>query len=193
MWVWIAATIWARTILWWARVVSIWNRISRWLRIANYVKKWTNTRAIWWFIWNSIVDWVAFHEWATIMQNILYKDIENWWDWLTDSHEIIKSIAFMWWLNSLKFVSKIKGMSPIMNYEMKVPKDYLNPTTFKKILYWTWNFWVKWVRDWTIMFWISWAIEEYIWNGWNPSVKEYLHFVALIQLMHLKDIWKTKN
>jgi hypothetical protein len=193
IWAWALATAWARTLIYSSRIASLWTKASKILKISKYIEKWTKTRKITAFLWNSTLDWIAFHEWAITMQNILFWDLENWKKQATDTNEIVKSIAFMGWLNSLHYISTLPWMSKIMNYKMKIPKEYLEKKTILKILEWTWNFAISSVRDWSIMFGISQVIEQVLWNGWHPTVEEYLHFIALIQVMHLKDIWKLKN
>jgi hypothetical protein len=37
------------------------------------------------------------------------------------------------------------------------------------------------------MFWISWITEIIVWEQWHPTVKWYIEFITLIQVMHLKD------
>ena len=186
---WIAFTVWARAFITTSKMVNIWNKVSKWLRFAKYVEKWTKSRSILWFTWGAVLDWVTFHEWASLMQNILFWDFERWKHQALDTNEIIKSIAFMWGLNSLQYISRLPWMAKIMDFKMKIPKQYLDKNVMLKVLEWTWNFTISWVREWTIMFGISQVIEQVLWNWWNPTVEEYLQFVALIQLMHLKDVW----
>ncbi len=206
MWVWWLAVKWAQWLLKVWKLAAYSNRSSKlaqWMyKTSKFFKAWKVLRyktvtktwkvvykksSLQTVLWNSALDGVTFHEGATFAQNLLFRDFEDLWKWLLDPHEIFKSMLFMWWLNSLKYLSEVKWLAPIMNFEMKIPKKYLEPTTIQKVLYWTWNFAAKSVRDWTLMFGISWAIEQWIWDGWNPSVEEYLHFIALIQVMHLKD------
>lgn len=170
------------------RATSMWLKVWKYKHLSIWGKVVVKWGYIWELVWGSILDWIAFHEWATLMQNIMFREFKDMWEWLNDFNHIIKSIAFMWWLNSLQFVSKLPWMWKIMNFEMKIPKDYLKPSVIKKVLINTWNFSLKSVKEWSIMFWISWATEQWLWEWWDPSVEEYLHFVALIQIMHLKDM-----
>jgi hypothetical protein len=92
-------------------------------------------------------------------------------------------------LNSLNYFSKLPWMSKIMNFKMKIPNEYLEKNNILKILEWTWNFAISGIRDWSIMFGISGVIDELLGQWWHPTVEEYLQFIALIQLMHLRNIW----
>lgn len=192
MWAWIWATILTRGVLSSARVVSLWSKVTNWLNLWNLLQKWTTTWNVARFVWISTYEWIAFYEWATIMQNIMFKDFKDWGSWLWNEKEFVKNIAFMWALNSLKYLSKLPWMTKIMNFDMKIPDEYLKPGNFKKVLEWTWNFTANSVRDWSMMFWISWLTEELVWEDWHPTVREYLEFVVLIQVMHLKDLWRKQ-
>jgi len=90
----------------------------------------------------------------------------------------------MWALNSLKYVSKFPWMPKIKNLLDKVWKKYIKKEIILKVLKWTWNVGLEG----SSMFIISGLINKLNWEWWNPTVKEYLQFIALIQLMHLKDI-----
>lgn len=198
MWTWSMFVVWTRTLLTWARVANIWSKVAKWLQISEYIEKWTKARAVTSFIWRSTYEWISFYEWATIAQNIMFNDFKDLWNWLWDKEEFVKNIAFMWALNSLHHLSKIPWMKKIMNFNMKIPDEYLKPWNMKKILEWTWTFSVNTIRDWSIMFGISqWIDISLLFNDWkldqwHPTVKEYIEFIALIQVMHLKDIWKNR-
>lgn len=203
---------WALAIKWTKYLHSIWKAIAytdRHSKLARIVYTWSKALkfwkykwlAIWWktiyegwyvweLIWSSVLEWLSFYEWATFIQNAISREKEDWNKWLWDKKEFVKNIAFMWSLNSLKFLSKIQWMPKIMNFEMKIPEEYLKPWNFKKVLEWTWTFWVSTLRDWNIMFWISLLTDKLVWEEWNPTVREYIEFVTLIQLMHLKDMKK---
>jgi len=186
MWAWMIVSAWARAVLTSARAINIWNKIAKTVKITNYLEKWTKSAKILSFIWNATLEWVAFYEWATIMQNLMFKDLEDWNKWLLDWHEIVKSIAFMWALNSLKFFSKIPWMWKIQNFSDKIWKKYIKKENILKILKWTWNV----VMQWSSMFAISGLIDTLSWEWWDPTVEEYLQFIALIQVMKLKDMWR---
>jgi hypothetical protein len=66
----------------------------------------------------------------------------------------------------------------------------LKPGNIKTVLEKSLNILVPWIRDWTMMYWISLGIDFASLEWWHPTVREYLEFITLIQLFHLKDIWK---
>lgn len=193
MWAWIGAIALTRGLVMSARVANIWNKVAKWLQVAEYLQKWTKIWEISRFVWSSVLEWVSFYEWATLIQNIVFRDLQSGWDiieWTWNTSELIKNIAFMWALNSLRFLSKIPWMWRIMNFDSKIPNEYLKPGNIKTVLEKSLNILVPWIRDWTMMYWISLGIDFASLEWWHPTVREYLEFITLIQLFHLKDIWK---
>lgn len=180
---------WAKLFWWWIK--WLWNNASRLLwRWVNGFEEFIATKypkllpqlsnvntSTWKFIWNSILDWVTFHEGATLMSNLIYKEIDKIWEWTTNLEDIMKSIVFMWTLNWLNYVSKIPWYEKIESFSQKIPNNYLSKKAVEDILKASWMF-----TTWWFIYSISWTIDKAFWEWWNPTVKEYLEFVALLAI-----------
>lgn len=204
--VWVSLAIWVMTMWAWSLAIRWWTMIVEWLeswavvskipwltrwlnftsnyviknypKIANWISKLNSP--VWRFAWKAVLDWTAFHVWATMAWNLIFKDInkENWskvFEWTTNPHDIMKSIVFMSVLNWLNFVSKIPWYTQITSLTSKIPTSYLTKDWVENILKAS-----GLAVSWWVIYTISWMIDKAFWEWWNPSVKEYLEFVALI-------------
>ncbi len=167
---------WSMAIKWWQMMVKAVNTGTRLNKIVQLVPQLSKLNSpVGKFVWKSVLDWVSFHEWATLMSNLLYKDIENIWEWTMDMKNILKSIVFMWALNWLSYVSKIPWYQKINNFSEKIPEQYLWKKWAEIVLKSSWL-----MLTWWTIYTISGMIDKAFWEWWQPTVKEYLEFVALI-------------
>lgn len=196
MWVWIAAASWLRASLWAMRAIPmLWNWVKA-VQVSKYIWNWTKAWRVLWFVWDWVIEWTWFYWWTNTLHNAMFweiNEISDLFKWNMDSQWLSKSILFMLSLNTIWIFSQVSWLWKFTKFEDLVPKWYLKSESISKIVNWSLDTLWKWFATWTSMYSISLVIDKLYWENWNPTWREYIEFILLIQLMHLKDIWKKQK
>ncbi len=169
--------------VWGMYKIQIWEKIIKVWDIGSFIS-------------SSSIEWISFYEGATIASNLIFSEnFSDWNKWLLDKKELVKNIMFMWTLNSLRFFSLNSNIWVIEKFSQKIPAKYLEKESIRKVLSWTW-YAENAIKEGSVMFWISWLTDIIVWEQWHPSVRSYIEFIVLLQVMNLKNPWsmqKIKN
>ena len=160
--------------------------IGMWTKLASYGKTWAMSAKLGW----AVVEGTAFYQWMNLANNLIYRDLKNdfqgnWKDYLSheagNAEEITKSIFFLW---AYKAIQKMQIWQSFENLATRVPDKIINAQSINLLLKTTnlpivaGGFYLT-----------EWMLLELTWEGWKPTMEEYLTFVALIWVFKL---WMDK-
>lgn len=169
LWVWVLA---AKSLSWASRLAKL-QWLSKWWEAIRRMA-------------TTTIEWVWFYEWYIVANNVIYKDIWNWWDIVhgrNDWSEVLKSIAFIWVMKSLWWIIAWLWIKEVKWWD-KIPNEVL-----VKMLNESTRTLVTWTALTATWYWLE-AIARQLWDETSyPDLtwKEFVEMVALAGIYRQVD------